>query len=284
MLTFYLTRHGETEWNRAKKTMGHLDSPLTPEGREGDERSARKMHDIDVDAICSSDLGRAYSKAEIIADVLGIPREEILKMTSLREINYGELQGKEKEVTKREYPKYKSPEHFGHVFKGGESFQQMHARVLGAIEELDSDYDGKSVVIVSHNNPCRAIICHYMGEDLAEHLFMKVPHERILKFKVDKGRLISCEDVLSATETVKLRFEGGQLVPCEKSDLKEDRPPTGLLKLTEVPETPSKTKPNAGEGVEKMSITPPQKEETPPVNQLRPETDKTIEKTKKRAT
>ena len=33
---FYLALHGETEWNRARRFQGHLDSPLTEHGvRQG---------------------------------------------------------------------------------------------------------------------------------------------------------------------------------------------------------------------------------------------------------
>ncbi|PWK46358.1 histidine phosphatase family protein, partial [Pleionea mediterranea] len=32
MTTFYLARHGETEWNRIKRLQGRLDSPLTEQG------------------------------------------------------------------------------------------------------------------------------------------------------------------------------------------------------------------------------------------------------------
>jgi probable phosphoglycerate mutase len=30
--TFYIVRHGETEWNAKKLMQGHADSPLTPQG------------------------------------------------------------------------------------------------------------------------------------------------------------------------------------------------------------------------------------------------------------
>ncbi|XRD26583.1 histidine phosphatase family protein [Lysinibacillus fusiformis] len=34
MTTFYLVRHGETQWNQEQRLQGWLDSPLTDNGRE----------------------------------------------------------------------------------------------------------------------------------------------------------------------------------------------------------------------------------------------------------
>ncbi len=40
--TFYLVRHGQTEWNTKKIMQGHLDSPLTEKGIEQAKMTAKK--------------------------------------------------------------------------------------------------------------------------------------------------------------------------------------------------------------------------------------------------
>jgi lipoprotein-releasing system permease protein len=54
-------RHGETEWNVSGREMGHLDSPLTALGRSQAEAIARRLSALSIDALYSSDLGRALA-------------------------------------------------------------------------------------------------------------------------------------------------------------------------------------------------------------------------------
>ena len=62
-----VVRHGETEWNAAARIQGHLDSELTAEGREQARAIAARLARERVDALVSSDLGRAAETARTIA-------------------------------------------------------------------------------------------------------------------------------------------------------------------------------------------------------------------------
>src|SRR5689334_8573828 len=66
-----LVRHGETEWNRYGRRQGHLDSPLTPEGRRHAETAALLVASTSIDGIFSSPLGRAYQTSLVIAEKIG---------------------------------------------------------------------------------------------------------------------------------------------------------------------------------------------------------------------
>src|SRR3954452_15944987 len=71
--TVLLVRHGETEWNRARRYQGWLDSPLTPEGiaqARAIGRRLRLLPEAANAAILASPLGRARHTAEIIAEAL----------------------------------------------------------------------------------------------------------------------------------------------------------------------------------------------------------------------
>src|SRR4051812_48009737 len=90
MTTFYICRHGQTENNKNRRLSGWIDTPLTNEGVANAQASAAKLRVIHLDTIISSDLGRAFTTAYIIARELGFAGE-IERTAGLREVNYGEL-------------------------------------------------------------------------------------------------------------------------------------------------------------------------------------------------
>lgn len=60
--TFYVVRHGETEWNVARKIQGHLDSSLTENGLSQAKELGKQLQTTHFDAVFSSDLLRANSR------------------------------------------------------------------------------------------------------------------------------------------------------------------------------------------------------------------------------
>ena len=71
--TWYLVRHGETEWNAAARMQGRLDSGLTPLGREHAKCSGQLLARLGVDAIFASPLGRVRETLAIAAQDLPLP-------------------------------------------------------------------------------------------------------------------------------------------------------------------------------------------------------------------
>lgn len=65
---FYFVRHGETDWNKMGKIMGHQDIPLNQRGIEQSNILKNKMQEIKFGKIWSSPLARAQQTAEIIND------------------------------------------------------------------------------------------------------------------------------------------------------------------------------------------------------------------------
>lgn len=83
-------RHGETESNVEHRYMGQDDSPLTPMGIAQAEAVAKRLAKKPVDAIYSSDLGRAAKTSEIISRGCGL---QVTQDRRLRERHAGLLQG-----------------------------------------------------------------------------------------------------------------------------------------------------------------------------------------------
>src|SRR4051812_42061109 len=92
MTTFYLIRHGETDWNVGGRWQGHTDVPLNEAGRAQARRLAERLRAGGgrFDAIYSSDLERAWETAQIVGGALGCPLRPIVE---LREIDVGAWAG-----------------------------------------------------------------------------------------------------------------------------------------------------------------------------------------------
>lgn len=65
-VTLYFIRHGETLLNKLGRVQGWCDSPLTEEGCKAACSLRRSFKSLNILAIYSSDLPRAYATAEII--------------------------------------------------------------------------------------------------------------------------------------------------------------------------------------------------------------------------
>ena len=85
--TFYIVRHGQTNWNILGKTQGHGNSDLTQKGEEQAFELAKAIKEYPIDYIYSSDLGRAVQTAEIVGDQIGV---KVNQTKSLREMGFGD--------------------------------------------------------------------------------------------------------------------------------------------------------------------------------------------------
>jgi probable phosphoglycerate mutase len=189
-----LVRHGETDWNRARRIQGSTDIPLNDTGRDQARAAARALRDeIDPDAVrlASSDLSRARETAKIIGIELGIgaPRH----YRELRERGYGDAEGvTDTEFTERggAWPTAQVP--------NAESRADVRARALRGLARVvadarvDSAPTDTTVIVVAHGALIREVIGHASGDEFP------VPGERLangsahrLLWERDRVRLLS---------------------------------------------------------------------------------------------
>ncbi|MBO0792596.1 MAG: histidine phosphatase family protein, partial [Ktedonobacteraceae bacterium] len=50
---------------------------------------------------------------------------------------------------------------------GGESFEQVRERVVGAVERLAERHEGQTVALVSHVGPIKVLLCSALGSPLS---------------------------------------------------------------------------------------------------------------------
>ena len=93
-MKLYIIRHGQTDWNIAKKIQGRQDIPLNERGRYQAECLSKAMKNRPVTAVFSSPQIRAMETAEAVAASSGAP---VIPVKNLMEINYGSWEGKTEE-------------------------------------------------------------------------------------------------------------------------------------------------------------------------------------------
>jgi broad specificity phosphatase PhoE len=159
--TFYLIRHGETDWNLHGRWQGHTDIPLNEDGRAQARRLAARLRAdrVRFDAIYSSDLQRAWETAGVVGAALD---RAPLALPALREINVGSWSGLTSiEVRAQDgetYARYKSGEDAARG--GGERFLDLYTRVVAAVEQLADQQPGQTLALVTHGGPVRALLKH----------------------------------------------------------------------------------------------------------------------------
>ncbi len=163
--TFYIVRHGETEWNVARIIQGQMESKLTEKGIGQAKDTAERLKSVEFDAIFSSDLTRAKRTAEIIK----LDRKlEILTKKSLRERAFGHFEGRIGEEFHKEtqnlLQQYKLlPEEKQRTFKFYESYEsddQIISRFIVFLREVAVAYLGKTILVVTHGGIIRTFLGH----------------------------------------------------------------------------------------------------------------------------
>lgn len=145
-------RHGETDWNVEARIQGQLDIGLNDKGRWQAQRAARALAEESVDALYSSDLSRACTTAQAIADHAPQPLK-VQTHIGLRERAFGKFEGQTYTAITEQWPeearlwRIRDPD-FAPV--GGESPVQVLARVARTVDEIASQHLGEQIVLVSH--------------------------------------------------------------------------------------------------------------------------------------
>jgi broad specificity phosphatase PhoE len=150
MLTLYVTRHGETEWNIENRMQGHKDSELTSYGLSQTLALRKNMEDIIFDKILASPSGRTLHTAELLRHERPILIE---KDDRLKEIGLGHWEGLTHEEIKGIDPiQFRNFWDHPPLYENtnGESFLQVMDRVQGFLEELYVTHAAGNLLVVTH--------------------------------------------------------------------------------------------------------------------------------------
>jgi 2,3-bisphosphoglycerate-dependent phosphoglycerate mutase len=159
-----LARHGESDWNAARRFQGHADRPLTERGRRQAEELARRLAGLPLDAVYASDLARARDTAAAAATAQGL---EVETLRELREVDVGSWSGLTREEAERRFPDgYRRWLDWDAGWDDGETYEKMGARVAAAIRRLGARHPGGRILVVSHGGSIRALHAVASGVDI----------------------------------------------------------------------------------------------------------------------
>lgn len=163
MTKIYLIRHGESEWNKLSKVQGQQNAMLTDFGREQAKKLGNRLIEENIDIIYSSNLSRALETATIISNIINRP---LIKSEGIREMNFGIWEGLTlKEIQdkyKEEYQIWmKEPEKL--KLEGAETLEMLKNRLMGFVNKLIVENNGKNIAIVSHGAALKIIILNLLG-------------------------------------------------------------------------------------------------------------------------
>jgi broad specificity phosphatase PhoE len=160
----YFAAHGTTTDNEQKIASGWKDVELSELGIRQAKELGDLFRNIPIDIICSSDLKRATQTAEL-AFGRTIP---IIVDKRLRELNYGDYNGKPSEVVEP----MKIP-HIHVPFPNGESYDDVVVRTQEFYNELKQKYPGKVALVIGHRATQYGLDTLALGKNLGELLSTK---------------------------------------------------------------------------------------------------------------
>ena len=147
MKTLYLTRHGETMFNRQHRIQGWCDSPLTEHGRA----QAREMgailreHGVNPDAAFCSTAERASDTLELLLSALGTPLT-YERHKDLREMFYGDLEAQQDFLAENDPEACRTY----YLQFGGESSDTVRDRMVATLTDIMRAPGHDCVLAVGH--------------------------------------------------------------------------------------------------------------------------------------
>ncbi len=160
---YFIARHGESENNAAHLMSISPDAPhhLTEKGKEEALSSGKSLKGKKIDVVIASPFLRTRETAEIIAREIGFDPAKIIFDERIREIKATPFDGKS--VAEWHAALHVHRHHFTQVPEGCEGYKGLKQRMGAFLYDIDAKYEGKNILIVSHDSPIWLLIAAAEG-------------------------------------------------------------------------------------------------------------------------
>jgi probable phosphoglycerate mutase len=188
-LRLVLVRHGETEMTQQRRYSGRGDVPLSPRGREQARAVGSRVAALVPGAavVVSSPLARCRATAKEIARALAGPPVRV--DADLIECDFGEWEGLTFADVRDGWPDLMSQwlASMDVAPPGGESFDEVAARVDRVVHRLTEEQASGAIVIVSHVTPIKLILRDALrgGEGFLHRLYLDPAGVSIVDYWAD---------------------------------------------------------------------------------------------------
>jgi broad specificity phosphatase PhoE len=165
MTSIYLVRHGQTAWNKEEIFRGRTDVPLDETGLKQAELAGGYFKGMEIHAIYSSSLSRAWQTAQKIAQFHDL---KVQPLDGIIDMSFGNWEGRpHQEIRENDMETYRHWRDEPHLVRllGGESLDDVRVRSMASLEEVIRGHPGKTLVLVSHRVVCKVLICAILGLD-----------------------------------------------------------------------------------------------------------------------
>ncbi len=160
-MNLLLIRHALNDWTGKRLPGWTPGIHLNEAGRAQAAALARRLADVPLVAIYSSPLERTLETARPLAEAHGLTVQVRERLT---EVHPGDWTGRSvEELRKEELWSLLQAYPGGARFPGGESLRQAQARMVAELDAIRDAHTGQTVAVVSHADPIKMAVAHYLG-------------------------------------------------------------------------------------------------------------------------
>jgi len=160
MLRLHFLRHGQTEASKANRFSGMIDPPLNATGLVQARALAEKLRPHRLDVVVSSDLSRARTTAQIVAEAAGVP---LFTEPGLREVDVGAAEGLLWADAKPRFGEGLTERWYSDgdvAFPGGETGLATRMRGLAGLRRFTALHLYRRIAVSTHGAMVRQLMRH----------------------------------------------------------------------------------------------------------------------------
>ena len=186
-----IVRHGETDYNKAKRIQGKQQVPLNENGRAQALRLAELLRHHKITHIYCSSLVRARETAEIVNNSFSLP---IITDESLNERDWGTWENIPHDDILKQHPEF-GDSLFGMRLDAnphrGETATDLIDRSIGFLHRIVENHAESDVIlVVTHGGPITAMLVFMKGLRPEEYSRQRMENGQILRVEYENSRFM----------------------------------------------------------------------------------------------